>query len=129
LSFCRVDVAAHAAMVAEAVAVSVRAAFNAPCWRPHRHGRYGKGYCDIFEMRSFLLQGAFLQNADLIFDVPENFSPSIIFLLQSMEKKIETNRLLFRAIFVRYRKFTPDELRLMRKSEGRKRVATSSESE
>jgi hypothetical protein len=80
-------------------------------------------------MQSFLLQGGFLQNADLIFDVPENSSPSIMFLLQSMEKKFETNMLLFPAISVRHRKFTPGELRLMRKSEGRKRVATSSESE
>jgi len=44
-------------------------------------------------------------------------------LLQSTEKKFETNMLLFPAISVRHRKFTLDELRLMRKSEGRKRVA------
>ena len=109
-------------MVAEAAPVSIRAAFNVPCWGPYRHGRYGKDYCDIFEMQSFLLQGGFLQNVDLIFDVPENSSLPVMLLLQSMEKKFETNMLMFPAISVRHLKFTPDELRLMRKSEGRERV-------
>ena len=38
-------------------------------------------------------------------------------LLQNMEKKFETNMLMFR---MRHRKFTPDELRLMRKFGDRK---------
>ncbi|ODT65345.1 MAG: hypothetical protein ABS69_19255 [Nitrosomonadales bacterium SCN 54-20] len=46
-----------------------------------------------------------------------------MFLLQSLEKKIETNRFVFPAISVRHRKFTPAGLRLMRKSEGGKRLA------
>lgn len=74
-------------------------------------------------MQSFLLQEGFLQNVDLIFDVSENYSPPIMFFLQSLEKKFETNMLLFPAISVRHPKFTPDELILMRKSEGRKRGA------
>jgi hypothetical protein len=55
--------------------------------------------------------------------VPENSSLPVMLLLQSMEKKFETNMLMFPAISVRHLKFTPDELRLMRKSEGRERVA------